>query len=87
MGIRGSRMTARIVAAASRRISYSQSRWGSLREEKMQKEDQEFSFGYAKFQTSFRHPSRDVKKRGRYMGLGCRKEVWVGNTNLGVYSI
>lgn len=63
-------------------------RWGRLREEKMQEEDQEFSFGFAKFQTSFRHPSRDVKKKtGRYMGLGYRREVWVGNTNLGVSSI
>ena len=53
----------------------------------MQEEDQEFSFGFAKFQTSFRHPSRDVKKTGRYMGLGYRREVWVGNTNLGVSSI
>lgn len=62
-------------------------RWGSLREEKMQGEDQEFSFGYVKFQTSFRHPSRDVKKGRRYIGLGCRKEVLVGNINLGVSSI
>ena len=70
MGIRGSRMTARIVAVASRSINYNQSRWGSLREEKMQKEDQEFSFGYAKFQTSFRHPSRDGKKRREIYGCG-----------------
>lgn len=55
----------------------------------MQEGDQGFSFGFAKFQTSFRHPSRDVKKKktGRYMGLGYRREVWVGNTNLGVSSI
>ena len=44
-------------------------RWGRLREEKMQEGDQGFSFGFAKFQTSFRHPSRDVKKK--------QGDIWV----------